>query len=1063
MKKIISTLIFAILITNIAQAQEAWENSKINEINREKMHAYFIPFKNESYAIMQANKPANTRFNLNPTTERRISLDGTWNFLYFKNPSEVPNQWTKLEGHSKGMKKIQVPGSWELQGFDAPIYTDVTYPFPANPPFVPKDYNPVGIYTRQFRIPSTWLKKKENMDIFIDFEGVESAYYFAINGKEVGYSEDSRLPAHFDIKKYLKKGKNTLTVKVFRYSDGSYLEDQDYWKYSGIERSVYISARPKVRVEDFSIKTKLLEHKKANLSVTVNFAHQIVGQSVVIKVIDDKKTIWETHKTVDDNALSNKDTTKNKQIALSTDFTEIRHWSAEKPICYKLVITSFNPNGKVTESFVHPFGFREVKMAFGQLTVNGKPITIKGTNRQEHDMITGRTLTVNSMIKDIKLMKQFNINAVRTSHYPNHPQWYALCDEFGLYLVDEANLESHGMEAHPDGTLANNPDWDIPFKQRVSRMCLRDRNFTSIIIWSLGNESGYGKWFERNYHLLHELDSTRPVQYEGGGSKGLSDIYCPMYSRIWSIKRWGETPKDRPLIICEYAHAMGNSEGNLQDYWDVIWENRQLQGGFIWDWVDQVFEKKDRLGNKIWAYGGDLGYVGVPNDSNFCANGLVAADRSLHPHIWEVKKVYQPIKITQQAFGNGTLIIQNRYDFRSLLDYKLTCTVERNGETIDSFSSLLPAIKAGEKQFVDCPIIKQDQLDKIKKEIGLYTLTCRVTTTHEETAIPSGFEIANQQWILPSAGTIADKRHKVNSKPSTIEENKKNWIVTGKNWTLSFSKKDGFLNQYIYNNKILMKSGPVPNFWRALTDNDVASGTAIRCRIWKNISKKMQLNEWNYNNTTDSLSICASYKLKELDGSINLNYIIFTDGSIKVSQQWKPGIKELPEMLRFGMRMILPDSLQRIDWLGRGPQENYADRKTGALIGKYTSYVSKQAHPYVRAQETGNKCDVYSLHLTNKQGLELKIEKENKPLSVSAWCFEQSALEYKPFNIERKHGGSLIRKDIVWLNVDNKQQGVGGDNTWGARVHTEYTIPPKKRKYSYWIIPFDKNNTVPSK
>ena len=1059
MKKYISILLFVLLITNKVQAQEAWENPKINEINRAKMHAYFIPFKTEKSAIAQANKPVNTRFELNTDTERRISLDGTWSFLYSQNVTKVPSKWNRLNRHSRNMKKIHVPGSWELQGFDVPIYTDVTYPFPANPPFVPKEYNPVGIYTRDFSVPSTWLDNNRDMDIFIDFEGVESAFYFAINGKEVGYSEDSRLPAHFAIKKYLKKGKNTITVKVFRYSDGSYLEDQDYWKYSGIERSVFISARPQSRVEDFCIKTKLLDNNKANLSVTIDFAHHIIGQAVEIKVIDDSKTIWMTTRKIKDGAsMITKDGVDH--ISVTTDLDKIRYWSAEQPVCYKLVVTSFDANGKMSESFVHPFGFREVKMAFGQLTVNGKPIIIKGTNRHEHDMNTGRTISVKSMLKDIKLMKQFNINAVRNSHYPNHPQWYALCDEFGLYLVDEANLESHGMQAHPDGTLANNPDWDIPFKQRVSRMYLRDRNFTSIIIWSLGNESGYGKWFERNYHLLHQLDKTRPVQYEGGGAKGLSDIYCPMYSRIWSIESWGESPKDRPLIMCEYAHAMGNSVGNLQDYWDVIWRERQLQGGFIWDWVDQTFEKEDSLGNRIWAYGGDMGYAGIPNDSNFCANGLVAADRSLHPHIWEVKKVYQPIKIQVQEFGNGKLIVQNRYDFRSLADYKLICTIEKDGKIINSYSYMLPDIQAGEKQIVNCPIIEQSHLDEIRRAIGLYTFTCRIKTIKQEPMIPEDFEIANQQWILPSAAAVRSYRPRKDTINLSIKDSERRWIIKGEDWTLYFSKEEGFIEQFTYHDKELIQSGPKPNYWRPLTDNDVACQTALRCGIWKDIPNKMRLENWNYKKLADSLCIYTSYRIKDLEATINLNYTIFDDGSIKIVQQWNPVADKLPEMLRFGMKMILPDDFQQMVWLGRGPQESYADRKTGALIGRYSGSVARQTHAYVRAQETGNKCDVYSLSMKDKQGTGIEIRKIGSPLSVSAWNFAQSALEYRPFNIERKHGGSVISQKFIWLNIDHEQQGVGGDNTWGARVHTRYTIPPTKKQYSYWIIPFDNNGKV---
>ncbi|KAB4444862.1 glycoside hydrolase family 2, partial [Bacteroides thetaiotaomicron] len=477
-----------------------WQNPQINEINREPAHAHFIPYTNEANALKQQALPAAQRFAVNPATERRISLDGTWKFLFSKNNEECPTDFYKMGYNTKRWKDIQVPGSWELQGFDSPIYTDVAYPFPANPPHVPTDYNPVGAYVREFTVPAHW----KGMDIFLDFEGVESAFYCWVNGELAGYSEDSRLPAHFNITPFLKAEKNKLAVKVFRYSDGSYLEDQDYWKYSGIERDVYLYARPQSRVQDFKLVAGLTNGYKDgdfNLDITLHKPH--LGGIVEVKVMDKGNVIYQ-HK---------------KEITSATDtlfaqkhlFPAILPWNAETPNLYTLVVSTYDAQGKALESFTQPFGFRSVEMRNGMQLINGVAVLFKGVNRHEHDPHHGRTITVESMIKDIQLMKQFNLNAVRTCHYPNRYEWYALCNEYGLYLVDEANIESHGMQAHKDGTLANYPDWEVPFMQRMSRMVLRDRNITAIVTWSMGNESGYGKHFETLYDWTKKFDPTRPV------------------------------------------------------------------------------------------------------------------------------------------------------------------------------------------------------------------------------------------------------------------------------------------------------------------------------------------------------------------------------------------------------------------------------------------------------------------------------------------------------------------------------------------------------------------------
>lgn len=461
---------------------------------------------------------------------------------------------------------------------------------------MPTDYNPVGAYIREFTVPASW----EGMDIFLNFEGVESAYYVWVNGELAGYAEDSRLPSHFNITHLLKKGNNKLAVKVFRYSDGSYLEGQDYWKYSGIERSVYLYARPQSRVKDFRMTAELINnYKDGELKLDVFLHRPKAGETVEVKVMDKDKVIYDRKKSI----TSATDTLFTQQQV----FTNARAWNAETPNTYTLVVSTFDAQGKPQESFTHLFGFRTVEMMNGMQMINGQAVLFKGVNRHEHDPHKGRTITVGSMIHDIQLMKQFNLNGVRNCHYPNNYAWYELCTEFGLYMVDEANIESHGMMFHKDETLANYPDWEVPFMQRMSRMIARDRNYSAIVTWSMGNESGYGKHFETLYDYTKKIDPTRPVQYEGGGYNSKSDIYCPMYARIWRLRQHVNQRDARPMILCEYAHAMGNSVGNFQDYWDLIYKYDQLQGGFIWDWVDQTFAIKDENQRDIWAFGGDMG------------------------------------------------------------------------------------------------------------------------------------------------------------------------------------------------------------------------------------------------------------------------------------------------------------------------------------------------------------------------------------------------------------------------------------------------------------------------
>lgn len=1040
---ILITFLFTCTMLNAENVP--WQNPKINQINREVTNAHFVPFTNEANALAQQALPASERFDINEKAERRVSLNGVWKFNYSKNNEVSPADFHKVGYNTSKWDNITVPGSWELQGFDSPIYTDVAYPFPANPPFVPADYNPIGSYVREFTVPAGW----EGMDIFIDFEGVESAFYFWVNGEMAGYSEDSRLPAHFNIGKLLKKGKNKLAVKVFRYSDGSYLECQDFWRYSGIERDVYLYARPSTRVQDFKMTAGLVNRYTDgdfNLEVILNQPKQ--GETLEVKVIDNGVTIYEDKNIVE----SASDTLFSTQKL----FSDVKSWNAETPNLYQLVVNTFDANGKPLESFVHPFGFRSVEMTNGMQLINGKAVLFKGVNRHEHDQHTGRTLTIESMIKDIELMKQFNINAVRTSHYPNYNEWYSLCDEYGLYVVDEANIESHGMMYHEDKTLANYPDWELPFMERMSRMVLRDRNFTSIVTWSLGNESGYGKHFETIYDWTKAIDPTRPVQYEGGGINAKSDIYSPMYARIWALRRHVNERNPRPLILCEYAHAMGNSVGNLQDYWDVIHEYDQLQGGFIWDWADATFAIKDEKGNDIWGYGGDMGFVGVPNDSNFCANGLVAADRTLNPHIHEVKKVYQYIHFEPVSFTSNKVKVTNRHDFIDLSKYVVRWNLETDGKTIEGGVMEFPEIAAGASAIITLPF-KSAHSDG--KE---YFMNVKAYTKEDQPLVPKDHLVAMEQWLLPVAETEVVMQDVAGTLSS--EETSESIVVRGSDFRVAFSNETGEITELLYNNQNMIQEGLQPNFWRPLTDNDVANGHLARCATWRDAGKNQQLESIQSHISSDKqlVTVTVDYKLIEQESTLQTTYQVRPNGVVKVSMHFTPGSKALPEMPRLGMRMVLNSEYDVMTWLGRGPQENYADRKTGALMGLYTATVWGQFHPYVRAQETANKTDVRWVALRNQEGHGLLVIGD-EPLNVSAWNFPQEDIGYVPFDIERRHGGSIMKKDMVWLNIDHRLMGVGGDTTWGAKVHPQYTITPQEWNYSFTLQPLSAQDDAAEK
>ena len=1015
-KHFITGLLATFAIAASAQSFTEWQNPEVNAVNRAPMHTNYFAYESADAAARGAKEHSSNY----------MTLNGIWKFFWVKNADARPTDFWKVGFNDKGWSDMAVPGMWELNGFGDPIYVNTGYAwrnqFKNNPPQVPTENNNVGSYRREIVIPADWKSK----DIIAHFGSVTSNMYLWVNGKYVGYSEDSKLEAEFNLTPYLKPGqKNLIAFQVFRWCDGTYLEDQDFFRYSGVGRDCYLYARDKKRIQDIRVTPDLdTAYKNGSLKVQLDVKG---GGNVSLELLD--------------AAGKQVATAVAKGSATALINVENPHkWTAETPYLYTLRATLQGSS----EVIPVKVGFRKIELKGSQILVNGQPVLFKGANRHEMDPDGGYVISRERMIQDIQVMKQFNLNGVRNCHYPNNYAWYELCTEFGLYMVDEANIESHGMMFHKDETLANYPDWEVPFMQRMSRMIARDRNYSAIVTWSISNESGYGKHFETLYDYTKKIDPTRPVQYEGGGYNSKSDIYCPMYARIWRLRQHVNQRDARPMILCEYAHAMGNSVGNFQDYWDLIYKYDQLQGGFIWDWVDQTFAIKDENQRDIWAFGGDMGFVGVVNDSNFCANGLIAADRTPHPHIYEVKKVLQYIHFEPLAFTPNKIKVTNWHDFIGLEGYTLRWAVECDGKTVQNGEMDFPKIAPKNSANIELPL---KALPADGKE---YFLTLRAFTKHEAPLVPKGHEVAIEQWELPSAPSA--KTVQPVEGTLTVDRNNETLTVKGNNFQVAFSTRNGEMTELNYTGKNLIKEGLQPNFWRPLTDNDIPNGHLIRCGTWRNAGRDAKLQNIEVAEAGQTATVTATYRMEEQDADLQTLYKITPDGKVQVTMHFTPGKKPLSEMPRLGMRMILPAEYEMMTWLGRGPQETYADRKTGALIGLYNATVWEQFHPYVRAQETANHCDVRWVALRNAASEGLLVVGE-EPLSVSAWNFPMEDIEYRPSQMERRHGGSIQKKDMIWLNIDHKQMGVGGDNTWGAQVHPEYTITPHEWKYSFTLAP----------
>ncbi|MFD0991241.1 glycoside hydrolase family 2 TIM barrel-domain containing protein [Mariniflexile jejuense] len=1031
MSKLIASSIL-LLFFNLSFSQEhanEWENPQIIDRNKEQGRAFFVSYHNEASAI--EGKPEASKL--------YQSLNGTWKFDIVKKPSERPLDFYKTTINDSNWKTIEVPSNWELQGFDTPIYTNIVYPFPKNPPFIDGAYNPVGSYRKTFKISEDWKHK----EVILHFGSISGYARIFINDEEVGMTKASKTAAEFNITKFLKAGENLLAVQVFRWHDGSYLEDQDFWRLSGIERDVYLQAMPKSTIWDYFVEANLdatytngIFKVEADLR---NFASKpSKKQTLSISLLDENAHVVYS----EEKKLKSSDT----KISFSSTLNQVSKWSAEQPNLYRYVLKLSDK--KQTQVISKKIGFRKVEIKASQLMVNGQPLMVNGVNLHEHHETKGHAPDKQTMLEDIKLMKQNNINAIRMSHYPHDPYLYTLCDEYGMYIVDEANIETHAMGAEKQGKFdktkhpAYLPEWAAAHLDRIQRMYKQNKNNTSIIVWSMGNECGNGPVFYDAYKWLKQQDETRFVMFEQADENSNTDIVAPMYPSIKSMNEYASNPaKIRPFIMCEYSHAMGNSNGNFKEYFDVISTNKKMQGGFVWDWVDQGLKTKTQDGRTFWAYGGDLGAENLQHDQNFCANGLVSANRTMHPALNEVKKVYQDIAFSLNE--NHILTVSNRYNFTNLDNFNFKWILKANGEVVKERTF---QVSATSNAAIDIVV----ELPELNKE-NEYYLEVYAFTKQETKTIPANYEIAREQFKI---GNTAFFNNKTESKGKLEYKTiRKTLHFASGNIVGSFDLIQGKLILYKLledkNNKSILNY-PEPYFWRAPTDNDYGNKMPERLGVWKYAHSNLKVDNVTVGKiTAQGLPITVNFTIANLNVSYTVNYIINHDGSIKITASMNTTGKDLPELPRFGMRMLLDGSYDNLSYYGRGPWENYSDRNTASFLGIYKDEVENQyTWEYIRPQEAGYKTDVRWLTLSDKNNQTLKIVGE-QPLCFSALNMSAETLDGGEKKSQTHTTDIHVENDKVYLHIDFKQRGVGGDTSWGAYPHKPYRLEDGNYSYSY--------------
>ena len=1010
-----------------AQSESRWQNVNINQQNREPRRASFFAYENLDKAQnFDKKKSANY-----------LSMEGMWKFNFVKDHNKRPANFFAVKYDDSQWKDFPVPGLFEFNGYGDRTYKNIGYAwatqFDPNPPYISELNNYTGSYRRTFELPADWKGK----DVYFHVGSATSNLTLWVNGKYVGYSEDSKVAAEFNISKYLKPGKNLIAMQVMRWCDGSYFEDQDYWRFTGIAREVYLYARPKLHAADVRL----------NAGLENNFKDGVLDYQISLQGGKSDVSI----------TLCDKD---GKQIAQATGakgtikVPNVKPWTAETPNLYKVFITLKNKQG-VSEVIPQKVGFRNVEIKNAQLLVNGQPILVKGADRHEIDPDGGYVVSVERMIQDIKIMKQLNINAVRTCHYPDDPRWYDLCDEYGLYITAEANLESHGM-GYDEKSLAKFPEYIVPHIERNEGNVKPLINHPSIIVWSLGNECGYGVNFEKAYDWVKAYDKTRPVQYERGGYDSKTDIHCPMYIGYEESESYCKSNGTKPYIQCEYAHAMGNSEGGFKEYWDLIRKYPKYQGGYIWDFVDQGLRDKSPItGKEIFTYGGDYGrYPG--SDYNFNCNGIIAPNRRLNPHAYEIQYVLQNVWIKDFDAENGSFNVYNENFFKNIDDLSLTATLFANGVKLTTIA--IPDTKGIAPQATK--LVKSEALksaiEKAEAEHATEEITINFAFASDgsQPLVDKGQVMARQQIVLN--GYEFDKVDAPANTGSKIEVEETNSYVkvSAERMSVTIGKKTGMIDYLDVDGEPMLKfrESMTPEFWRAPTDNDYGASLQKEMRVWKN--PQMTLKSFDKSESQDSVVLTAIFDMPEVKAQLELRYRINSEGEVAVTEKMTTDKEaKVADLFRYGMQLQMPAAFSKLEYYGRGPEENYIDRHSSSFIGKYEADVKDEYYPYVRPQESGNHTDIRYFSIFNPTtGKGITFE-GYAPMECSAipYLVEDLDAGIEKNHAWGQHSGDLVEKGLVQLHIQQRQYGLGCIDSWGSKPMDKYRMHYQDRNFSFVI------------
>lgn len=1010
-----------------AQSESRWQNVNINQQNREPRRANFFAFENlEKAQSFDKKKSANY-----------LSMEGMWKFNFVKDHNKRPANFFALKYDDSQWKDFPVPGLFELNGYGDATYKNIGYAwatqFDPNPPYISELNNYTGSYRRTFELPKDWKGK----DVYFHVGSATSNLTLWVNGKYVGYSEDSKVAAEFNISKYLKPGKNLIAMQVMRWCDGSYFEDQDFWRFTGIAREVYLYARPKLHAADIRL----------NAALENNYQDGVLNYKVSLK--GGKTDVAVT--------LCDKD---GKQIAQATGaqgvikVPKVNAWTAETPYLYKAYITLKNKQG-AAEVIPQKVGFRNVEIKNAQLLVNGQPVLVKGADRHEMDPDGGYVVSLERMIQDIKIMKQLNINAVRTSHYPCDPRWYDLCDEYGIYITAEANLESHGM-GYEEKSLAKFPEYIVPHIERNEGNVKPLINHPSVIVWSLGNESGYGVNFEKAYDWVKACDTTRPAQYERGGYDSKTDIYCPMYIGYEESESYCKSNGTKPYIQCEYAHAMGNSEGGVKEYWDLIRKYPKYQGGYIWDFVDQGLRDKSPItGKEIFTYGGDYGRYPA-SDYNFNCNGILAPNRRLNPHAYEIQYVLQNVWIKDFDAENGSFNVYNENFFKNIDDLNLTATLFANGVKLTTVAipdtkGIAPQATKQVKSEALKSAIEKAEAEHATEEI---TINFAFASDGSQPLVEKGQVMARQQIVLN--GYEFDKVDAPANTGSKIEVEETNSYVkvSAERMSVTIGKKTGMIDYLDVDGEPMLKfrESMTPEFWRAPTDNDYGASLQKKMRVWKN--PQMNLKSFDKSESKDSVVLTANFEMPEVKAELMLRYRINAAGEVAVTEKMTTDKEaKIADLFRYGMQLQMPASFSKLEYYGRGPEENYIDRHSSSFIGKYEANVKDEYYPYVRPQESGNHTDIRYFSIFNPTtGKGITFE-GYAPMECSAipYLVEDLDAGIEKEHAWGQHSGDLVEKGLVQLHIQQRQFGLGCIDSWGASPMEKYRMHYQDRCFSFVI------------